>query len=346
MNFRECKLVSIHRLLREIDSEIPITKTFLLQGGLKIALYRFKFGKNELVGLCGSGETNTPFIFEEFQIDYNTIDAREFLEEFNESHTKFLYIIPVLSDFLSKEIFDMKNIGVVGQSYLVVESMDSQKIYFDFQGEQSFLKKDILLNLSSNNKWLVGSDFEIYKIDRLKLKTNEFLKSFISTSEVDLLKRDISQFGEYQMDSTDDGLVRIEGFQVYDLIIEYFQKMKDALNVYEGTDKYNLFKKFICIQMIHMQKLVCGGTDTFFRGEFLEILRKLKVGGDKHSTIIEKWGSISADWRNLARKLQNTITYERVFSNPEESISHILNIVPEIRDKEIGAVKELQSLLF
>ncbi|EGO8385840.1 hypothetical protein EWY11_06220 [Enterococcus faecalis] len=46
--------MTLHRIFKEIDPTIELTKSFLFLGGIKIALYKFPFRKNELIGLNGS----------------------------------------------------------------------------------------------------------------------------------------------------------------------------------------------------------------------------------------------------------------------------------------------------
>lgn len=71
--------------------------------------------------------------------------------------------MPLLGDFLGVEKYDTRNISVTGQSYLMIDDMDEQKIYFEFQGTQEFLMKSILEDVAKNKYGYLMANFMYIK---------------------------------------------------------------------------------------------------------------------------------------------------------------------------------------
>lgn len=344
MEFRECRLVTLHRIFKEIDPTIELTKSFLFLGGIKIALYKFPFRKNELIGLNGSGEMNSPYIFDELEIIYETIDSQTFFSEYFQNREKYLYILPLLGDFLGVEKYDTRNISVTGQSYLMIDDMDEQKIYFEFQGTQEFLMKSILEDVAKKQVWLLNGEFYIYKICKRKLQENLLLRKKLEIAEEELLLTCLNNyFSEFEYIS-EEGLVRVEGLQTFEQIIDYFKKLKMDISKYNKTKNKNNYRKYIYLQMLHMQKLICGGTDAFFRNEFKTILEKYYLKNDDSAIIKNKWINLAALWRDFARKLQNNISYNFIMKQPEKVIDMIIDYLKKIALLEVDVMKETNAL--
>lgn len=341
-------MVTLHQLINYTVNEVDLEKTFLLLGGIKNAVYYFKINSMQIIGMGGTGEINCPGIFDILHMEYETLPPEKFINLIDNKqldYTNYFYIIPVLSELLNRNVADVQNIGMLGQSFFIVDYISQGKIYFKFDYEMTFMDIEILRKLTVNEKWVVESEFGIYAIDKRALKNNQFITNMCKKNKTQLTKETVDDFFIDSKILGDKGTIRIDGPKVYDLILEHFKNIKAFLNSIEDENKYKGFLKYIYIQVLHIRKFILSGTDAYYRNEFNCILHTLWGQNPLFQKNFQKWDTLELLWRNFGRQLSKNVTYKNILDNQIEILDIIIDFIGEIKRFEIDTLKECKILL-
>lgn len=345
MNYRECRLTSLYEIMKYNQPDLTLKKAFLALGGMRNALYLFKCHGVEIYSLCGCNEVNVPGIFEILNIDFTVIKHDEFFEAYEREQVdnKYLYVIPVVRDMLNVEDVDLNNYSLIGQSFFVVDVIEEDKIYFktDIGEERYYLAKNVYDKVSEKANWVIESDYEVYRIDKEKVKENISLSKLLVTSESELLIQNIKAFTKNDIMYGDQGTVRYEGEQVYDMIINHLSKMKEYLIAEKDSEKYHKFIKYVYLQLINFRKMLVAGTDGYYRTEFCDVLK----GYPKLASEIEKWDQIIYLWRNLGRKMKQVGSLQYLDKKAEEGLDILIKDFTFIKQEELRCISGLKQLI-
>lgn len=344
MNFRECRQAAIKEILTFVDPTFDSRKNFLFLGGMRSAAYLFDYNKVKLYGLCGCGEINTPGIFEILEIDYKVIKANELFRVYNKDYpvSDNFFVIPAVREILNTDVVNMDNYSLVGHSYFTINSIDDENIYLNTynQNEKYYLNKKVYNHINNNRQWIMEADFEIYVIDKNKLRRNTNLAVALKTSERELLLKNISTFLINTKDIGKSGTIRYEGIQVYDIISNHILAEYKYLKKVQGSDKYAKFLTYVYLQLINFRKMIAAGSDAYYRSEFVEILSSYPEAKDE----LNEWKDIIALWRRFGRVLSRVASKYYLEKYAEEGLIELLQVWGRIRDKEIESINRLGVL--
>lgn len=347
MNFRECRQNSIYRILKILDNDLTIQKTFMLLGGIRNGMYFLNYHGINLIGLSGCAEINCPGIFEILGVEFSCIQPDSFIQLFHQANNKKnnIYIIPILRDMLNTDKVDLDKLLIIGHSYLVVKSIDEKRIYFDTLDDNDDYYLDIGVFNKMNNKsqWVIESDFCVYEINIDKVSKNNKLEEFVNRSEKELLYDNVHNFLKNEKATGDCGTVRMDGEQVYEIVENHLLNMRKNLELVKNTDKYDNFTKYIYLQLVNIRKHIAAGSDGYYRVEFCDVLSNCT--NTKIEDNIKKWNCIVSNWRTMGRKLAQVTNMKYLEHNADEALKNLIKSWNEIKHLEIGAMNELAGIL-
>lgn len=347
MNYRECRQKSIQQILKVLDQDITMQKTFLLLGGIRNGMYYFNYNNIKLIGLSGCAEINCPGIFEILNIDFKTIPADQFIEHYRygENRSENVYVIPVMRELLNTKEVDMDKTMLIGHSYFTVKDVDDEKIIFHTIDDSAmyYIDLDVFRQVNNKKHWIMESDFNVYEINKKKLLQNESLREMMKKSEEELLYENVQEFLMDREETGEEGTVRKDGRQVYDLVAEHLSNMKRKLEELEGTDRYENFIKYVYFQLANFRKFIAAGSDGYYRTEFCDVLEHTdKKEIDKNR---EKWMDIVAKWRVLGRKLAQLTNIKYLRDNASSGLEGLISEWNQIKIDEINAMTELKKII-
>ena len=343
MNQRECRIVTLHKIFERVCPEVDIDKSFLILGGIKNAAYYINIDKYCVLGCSGTNEINVPLIFDEFQIEYDVCNGNQIVSE--GLNDDYVYIVPVIAQILNKDHVDFSEIKIKGQSYFSIDHVADERVYFDFIYGDPFISLETLKKLDQNDNWLIYCNYEIYCIDKKKLKNNEFIKQCCNKTKKELIQECVQTFLTDKTTEYDNGFVRVDGEKSYQIIIEHLLKARNYLEEIKDTKKYSGFIKYIYVQSIYIRKFVLGGSDAYYRNEFNSILRDEYGQEGSFKNNFKKWDMLECEWRNFGRKLCKVTEYDYVMKHPFECLDYMIEKWKFLQEKEIEAIKELKSLI-
>ena len=156
MNFRECRMVSLHGLMDyACDGKLSMEDTFLMLGGIRNSIYYFHVRGMEMIGTGGTEEINCPGIFDVFDISYETITAKQFENEMNEgdvSKSPYFYIIPVMGEMINKPVEELEDIGTFGQSFFLVNSYENGRAHFYYPIKDAWVDVNVLKEVEKDKR--------------------------------------------------------------------------------------------------------------------------------------------------------------------------------------------------
>lgn len=348
MNFRECRMVSLHGLMDyACDGKLSMEDTFLMLGGIRNSIYYFHVRGMEMIGTGGTEEINCPGIFDVFDISYETITAKQFENEMNEgdvSKSPYFYIIPVMGEMINKPVEELEDIGTFGQSFFLVNSYENGRAHFYYPIKDAWVDVNVLKEVEKDKSWVVEAEFCIYKIDKKALKENKVIHSLASKSREEHVLEVLKKFNTESVLKGDAGTIRIDGPEAYDRVIDYFEEMKSFLNNSDDKKRKG-FLNYIYLQMIQFRKFMLSGTDGYYRSEFNVILHQLYGDNEKYREILSKWDELETSWRNIGRVLSKTCTYNYSKNHPVECINSIEDFWKDMRAVEPKLVEETISVI-
>ena len=348
MNLRECRMVSLHRLMDyACDGKLTIQDIFLMLGGIRNSIYYFHVRGMEMIGTGGTEEINCPGVFDTYNISYEAISANQFEKEMKDcdiAKSPFFYIIPVMGEMLNKSVEEFEDIGTFGQSFFLVDSYENGRAHFYYPIQDTWVDINVIKEAEKDKGWVVESDFCIFKIDKKALKENEFIHSLASKSRKDFVLDILRKFNEKSVQKGDLGTVRIDGIEAYDRVIDYFEGMKKYLRGCNGKAK-KCFLNYIYLQMFQFRKFILSGTDGYYRSEFNTILHELFSDDEKYREILNKWDVLETAWRNIGRVLSKTCNYNYSRMHPVECIDSIEEFWKEMRCIEPKLVEETINII-
>lgn len=344
MNFRECRQAVMKELLSFVDPSFDSRKNFLFLGGMRSAAYLFNYDKVKLYGLCGCGEINTPGIFEILEIDYKVIMAKDLFKVYDKAYpaSDNFFVIPAVREMLNTDVVNMDNYSLVGHSYFTINSIDDEKIYLNTydENEKYYLDRKVYNRINNSRNWIMEADFEIYVIDKNKLRKNTKLVMALQTSEKELLQKNINTFLVNTKNIGKAGTIRYEGIQVYEIISNHILAAYKYLKKVKGSDKYAKFLTYIYLQLINFRKMIAAGSDAYYRSEFLEILSTYPEAADE----LNEWKALIALWRKFGRVLSRVASKQYLANYAEEGLLELVQVWSRISDKEIKLIMRLKAL--
>lgn len=344
MNFRECRIVSLHKLIDySCGGGISVEDSFLMLGGIRNSIYYFHSHGVDMIGTSGTEEINCPGIFEELDIAYEPITVSRFeqeTEEVDAESAPHFYLVSVMAEMLNKPFEEFKGIGTFGQSFFVVERVENKIIHFYYPFNSTWIDIDILREVEKNKEWLVETDVCIYKISKELLLENKVIHSLAKKSTEKYVLEVLKRFGIPSEIKGDEGTVRIDGPEVYDRVIDYFEKMKEYLEKCKDEKRRKSFCNYIYLQVIQFRKFMLSGTDGYYRSEFNDILHKLYRNNNAYTDILSKWDGLENTWRIVGRELSRNCTYNYSRTHPKECIDSIIDIWKEVRETEPALISE------
>lgn len=349
LNFRECRMVTLYEIMNYACSgTISMEKAFLMLGGIRNGIYYFKLDNIQVIGTGGAEEINCPGIFELLHIEYSVLEPQQFLQQLDEKvldENRYFYVVPVLPEILNKGIQELGKIGTFGQSFFIIEEIRDGKIYLKFDQVETYLDIEVLRTLTIDEKWVIESSYGIYRIDKMKLKTNEFLHKLGEISTKKLLLYCVKRFTKSSKMEGDFGTVRIDGPEVYALVCKHFADMRDFLEKQVEEKKRKAFTNYVYIQCLHYRKFLLSGTDAYYRNEFHYILNETFGQVPKFSEHLKKWDELEAQWRNHGRMLSKCCTYRGIMENSELCLNNIVEFWEKIGQTELEVIEECKKLL-
>lgn len=342
-------MVSLHRLMSEAcDGELDMREAFLMMGGIRNSIYYFEMNKNKYIGTGGTAEINCPGVFDNMKIDYDSVDVNRFIEQIRESEielNKYFYIIPVLPEMLERNIEEMNKLATFGQSFFVVDHIEDNRIYFYYPAKSTWIDIEVLKEAAKDDQWVVEAEFEIYRIDKMKLKNNQYIKAMKKRGIENLLVDNLKEFGDYAMLQGDMGTVRIDGSQAYDMVLHHFKNMRNYFQKLE-EEKKRPFCNYIFMQLLEFKKFILSGTDAYYRNETNLILHDLYREQSDFEPLFERWDDLEHKWIEHRRVLNKICNYKLITTKTVECLDEIVTFWEKIGSYELKLVSDTLNCIY
>lgn len=300
------------------------------------------------MGTGGTAEINCPGVFDIMGIDYNRMEAKQFIDQLKEDLIdleKYFYVIPVMPEMLEKSIEELNDVVVFGQSFFVVDHIENNRIIFYFPANTTWIDIDVLKKVSKDSKWVVEAEFEIYQINKAALRENRVIRKSWKKGTEKLLEENLREFGEYSIMTGTMGTVRIDGSEAYDRILHHFQNMRNYYKLLEDSKK-ELFCKYIYLQLLEFKKFMLSGTDAYYRNEFNLILHDLYNDISEFKDVFTRWDELELKWREFGRELNRICTYKKIITKPVECLDEIVSFWENIGSYELGLVSDTLECIY
>lgn len=343
MYFRECRMVSLYKIMNEAcGGKLDIRDAFLMMGGMRNSIYYFEMNECKYIGTGGTAEINCPGVFDFMGIDYERIEINSFIKQFDERKIdleNYYYIIPVMPEMLDRNVEELNEVVTFGQSFFVMDHIEDNKIVFYYPSKRTWLDIEVVKQVSRNAKWVVEAEFEVYRIDKTALKNNQTIQAEWKKGIKKLLLENLREFGDYTVMKGDMGTIRIDGSQAYDHVLHHFQNMQSYFVKLDDKRK-NQFCKYIYMQLLEFKKFILSGTDAYYRNEMNLILHDLYSEESNFQTLFDRWDELEQKWREHGRVLNRICTYKAVSTRTVECLNEIIDFWKKIGCYELKLVAD------
>ncbi|MHB1391654.1 MAG: hypothetical protein ACYCYE_00980 [Clostridia bacterium] len=354
MKFRECRITTLHEIFKHAEVDVSLPEIFLILGGLKVALYFIQHKSVKFFVPAGFSDISCPYIFEKFHISYEAMGISDFLSLYKKDTSimeKYIFVLPFSSEILN--IREMSNIDftLFGQSYMPIKSVDFEqekvmlKSVENDEGEY-WIDLDNFGKLEMTSSWLLEDNLKVYTINKERLKFNSRIKEYSNENRIIQLRKVAEDFLTDNYVEFEDGVIRMEGRQVYDYIHRQFLRIRTEFMSTSDSKKLNLITKYLRFQFRYFRQFILAGTDAYYRNEFAEVISY--VFKDYVSTEVEKnineWDEIAKLWRQVGRDLLRAYSYNTDIPMTCSIIDVLLSTSNSIRLKEINAINNLLEL--
>lgn len=346
--YRECRFRTAFKMFKEVKPDIKKNKVFNILGGISNSLYAYDVGNLKFYILSGGTERlRIENYFDYFKIKHENVKISDFIKT-DKEYDKYFYILPIMATMLNTCDFSNVDKNFLGCSFEMIHkySHEDNKIFFepmDKENEKAeWIDTNELLKLNNYRNDLIG-EYVVYKILKKDFIENKLINKFTHTSLKDLVIENLNNIlYEYKDPEKFPG---VRGVSSYENIIKHFLHLKEILKSNGKYKNYNSLIKYYKVQIIYLRNLILSGTDTFYRGEFIDTLMELNntLESFNGEAYIEGFKKSCKLWRNIGRllmKLYIEIT--------EEKVDKLLKYLMELKEIEITyfelIVKDLDGI--
>lgn len=347
--FRECRLITINEVFKEIKSDVSIEKTFLAIGGIKAGVYIIEIKGLKFIVPTGCGEVNNLELCEMFEMEYEKVDVELFTEKFLEDtdyRNDNIFILPC-----SGSIFNKRDIGdlsklMIGQSSLMISHIDVEecKVYLlSNQEEKSYwVDLNIFKSLRDKKSWPMGETVKVFKINKLDIRQSKKLDQILKKRSLELLINVVQDYKCNTRLEFPDGVIRLDGLETYLFTINHLKKFLVKLQSEESEN--NGLQRYVYLQLKYYHMFIVSGSNGYYRDEFAKsidyVLKDISL--DEKFQIRDEWRNISRKWRGLGRCLGQYLKEGHQLIN---CIEYLITQLDEISKKEIIAMSNLEKVL-
>lgn len=334
-------------MFKEVKPDIKKSKVFNILGGISNSLYAYDVGKLKFYILSGGTERlRTENYFEYFKIAHESIEISAFIEE-NKDYNNYFYILPIMATMLNTHDFSNVDKSFLGCSFEMIYkySAEDNKIFFEPIDDEhvnlEWIDTNELQKLNNYRNDLIGK-YVIYKVLKNDFIENTLINEFINRPLKDLVIDNLNNILYVYKDP--EKFPGLRGESSYETIIKHFTKLKEILKSKGSYKNYNEILKYYKVQIIYLRNIILSGTDTFYRGEFIDTLIDLNstledFNGEEY---IEGFKKSCKIWRNIGRLLM-----QLYIGITEEKVEKLLNYLIELKEIELkyfkAIVEDLES---
>lgn len=347
-------MTTMYEVFHHAGADLTLQQVFLILGGIKNSLLYIQHKSVKLFIPSGFTDISCPFVFEKFGLPYQAITVSDYLQRYKEEEdfkTEYIAILPFSSEILHVRELDYVDLTLFGQSYLPVHSVDSEGNRFilrtdDEQDDSSWIDIEVCLQLEHSHSWLLENNLSIYILSREQLKQCPFIQNIHQLDVKELLEEMATAFLKNTHVDFNDGVVRIEGDQVYVHFIKQFEKCADALRNTESQKQQALILKYVKVELRYFRQFILAGTDGYYRNEFAEVLKVLFDDSNPSKILnIKQWELISKKWRVLGRKLDMRLKRNKDIEEWINTLEVLVKHFQSIQLLETSAIQDLKQIL-
>lgn len=348
-------MTTMYELFHHAGADLTLQQVFLILGGIKNSLLYIQQKSVKLFIPSGFTDISCPFVFEKFGFPYEAITVSDYIQRYQKEEnftTEYMAILPFSSEVLRVRELDYVDLTLFGQSYLPIHSVDSEGNRFilrtdDEQDDSSWIDIDVCLQLESSHSWLLEDNLSVYILSRKQLKQCQFIQKIHQLDSKELLEEMATAFLKNTYVDFNDGVVRIEGEQVYVHFIKQFEKCADALRNTESQKQQALILKYVKVELRYFRQFILAGTDGYYRNEFAEVLKVLFDDESNPSKIlnIKQWELISKKWRVLGRKLDMRLKRNKDIEEWINTLEVLVKHFHTVQTLETAAIHDLKQIL-
>lgn len=339
--YRECRFRTALKMFKEVKPDIKNSEVFNILGGISNSLYAYDVGNLQFYILSGGCERlRTENYFDYFNIIHEKVKISDFLQG-DKDFDKYFYILPLMATMLNTYEFANADKSFLGCSFEMIYSYSKEenKLFFEpmdkENGKFEWIYTTELLKLNEYKNDLIG-DYVVYKVLKEDFTSNKSINHFINTPlknlVIDNLSNILYDYKDYEK------FPGVRGDIAYTNLIKHFSKLKEVVQSKGNYKNYNALLKYYKVQIIYLRNLILSGTDTFYRGEFIDTLKDLNAtlvdfDGDKYIKDFEQSGKI---WRNIGRLLM-----QLYIDITEEKIDKLLTYLKALQKIEIKSFENI-----
>lgn len=163
----------------------------------------------------------------------------------------------------------------------------------------------------------------------------------MNVNEYELFVENVNTFLDNTKLVGDEGTVRLEGEQAYDIVIQHLHAMKNKLYSVKDTDEYSKFIKYVYIQLANFRKYIAAGSDGYYRTEFCEMLSDI-VDLPEYKSY---WEGIVKQWRMIGRLLVQITSLKYLEKSGIEALDKLISQWEIVKELEMEGIKRLNKEL-
>lgn len=351
MEFRECRLLTIHEIFHVMDQSVAIEKTFLAVGGIKAAVFIIKDRGIKYMVPSGFVGLGTSDVCNKLHIPFERVRIRDFLSKYgkNKEYTEEnLFILPCSSTVLNvREVPDIERM-MIGQSEILICRIDFEesRLYakFDKNENEYWIDMKVLEKLENVTTWTENRPVEVLKIGKSDIIKSKGLRELLSKSNLELLKDVVLSYKNDVVEECDPHMVLLEGASAYDAIITFFNELLLKLSQVGDDSKKDLLLKYSKFLLRYFHMYLIAGSDGYYRNEFACALSYAikNENIENEERCKTDWMRVAKMWRKLGRRLG---AFMKSDSDVAEILTFLIQYIKEIKSVEIEIIDDMEQSL-
>lgn len=354
MDYRECRMSTFLHIFSCSGLDVNKQKAFLALGGIKNGFYIVYEKGIPFFIPNGYSKIHYPSILDEYKIEYKVIDIEDFIDMYKKNHlikAENLFIVAVNGNINKKTDIEKINWALVGESIKVILDIDIEKntlIVSSGFYDKECIDIDFLRELKNAKNLMSNIRFDVYSINKSKIKSCNAVKEKLNRDNVSLLKECADNFlVNKKYIYKDQNIIRIDGPMVYKYAKNQFINLKNEYVKCKDSKRKRNMITYINYLIIEFKNYVEVSSDANFRNEFVDVIKYVAEENDVSSlrSNIEKWHNIAYEWIKLTLNLTKLIKKVDGDELITIKLDTIINFYNKIERLEMEAMIELKDTL-